>query len=213
VWTRSRRRGLVEKFVSLQAEISVIAAAARRRRCRVRAVRESAQQSHPRSWTTARLPIPAGVAARAREIAARFCEALDYVGILCVEVLRHDRRRLCSSTSSRRVHTTRASSPLMPRSPVSSSSRCARSVASSGIDRAAEAGAMANLSATCGQMANRTGRLPAGFPDVKLHLYGKSQPRPGRRWDISRPRAHRRRGAEISSVAARDALLSSVGHP
>ena len=36
-------------------------------------------------------------------------------------------------------------------------------------------------SATSGQMASPTGPPPPRFPDVKIHLYGKTGPRPGRK--------------------------------
>ena len=55
-----------------------------RRGRRVSAVREPAQQSHSRRHHCAGA-IPAPVAARAREIARAILEAMEYVGVLCVE--------------------------------------------------------------------------------------------------------------------------------
>jgi 5-(carboxyamino)imidazole ribonucleotide synthase len=67
-------------------------------------------------------------------------------------------------------------------------------------------------------MANLLGDLWAGgepnwaaacrFPDVKLHLYGKTQPRPGRKMGHLIATARSVAEAQDIVVAARDALLS-----
>jgi 5-(carboxyamino)imidazole ribonucleotide synthase len=46
------------------------------------------------------------------------------------------------------------------------------------------------------------------YPDVKLHLYGKTQPRPGRKMGHLTATARTAGEAQDIVVAARDALLS-----
>ena len=87
-----------------------------------------------------------------------------------------------SSTRSRRGRTTPATSRSTRASRASSSSSCAPSAACRSARRSCCAPRRwRTSSAISGPAASRAGRTPAPCPGVALHLYGKKEPRPGRK--------------------------------
>ena len=94
--------------------------------------------------------------------------------------VRARQRRSSWSTSWPRGRTTPATSPSTRTSPVSSSSRCAPSAACRWARPQLRPAAMANL---LGDVWARRraplGRRALAIPGVKLHLYGKAEPRAG----------------------------------
>ena len=65
---------------------------------------------------------------------------------------------------------------------------------------------MANLLGDLWEAASRTGRLRSRYPDVKLHLYGKSAPRPGRKMGHLTALAGSASEAKARVIQARAAL-------
>jgi 5-(carboxyamino)imidazole ribonucleotide synthase len=68
--------------------------------------------------------------------------------------------------------------------------------------------AMANLLGDLWMDGEPNWAAACRFPDVKLHLYGKNEPRPGRKMGHLTATARTVTEAQDVVVAARDALLS-----
>jgi len=199
---------LVEKFVSLQAEISVIAARGVDGAIAEYAPFENRHSNHILDVTTAPAAIPAHVAARAREIARAILDALDYVGILCVEFFVTTDGDLLVNELAPRPHN---SGHLTFDAAVTSQFEqqvraiCGLPLGSTELLKPA---AMANLLGDLWADGEPNWAAACRFPDVKLHLYGKSQPRPGRKMGHLTATARTVVEAQDIVVAARDALLS-----
>jgi 5-(carboxyamino)imidazole ribonucleotide synthase len=202
------REALVEKFVSLQAEISVIAARGLDGIVAEYPPFENRHSNHILDVTTAPALIPAPVATRAREIARAILEAMDYVGVLCVEFFVTTDGELLVNELAPRPHN---SGHLTFDAAVTSQFEqqvraiCGLPLGSTELLKPA---AMANLLGDLWAEGEPNWAAACRFPDVKLHLYGKTQPRPGRKMGLLTATARSVAEAQDIVVAARDALLS-----
>ena len=175
------REVLVERFVSLQAEISVIAARGLDGMVAEYPPFENRHSNHILDVTTAPALIPAAIAARAREIARAILEALDYIGLLCVEFFVTTDGDLLVNELAPRPHN---SGHLTFDAAVTSQFEqqvraiCGLPLGSTELLRPA---AMANLLGDLWAEGEPNWAAACRFPDVKLHLYGKTQPRAGRK--------------------------------
>ena len=202
------REVLVEKFVSLQAEISVIAARGLDGTVAEYPPFENRHSNHILDVTTAPALIPAAIAARAREIARAILEALDYIGLLCVEFFVTTDGDLLVNELAPRPHN---SGHLTFDAAVTSQFEqqvraiCGLPLGSTELLRPA---AMANLLGDLWAEGEPNWAAACRFPDVKLHLYGKTQPRAGRKMGHLTATARTVEEAQELVIAARDALLS-----
>jgi len=209
VWTALKgSEVLVEKFVSLQAEISVIAARGLDGAVAEYPPFENRHSNHILDVTTAPAAVPPATALRAREIARAILEALDYVGILCVEFFVTTDGELLVNELAPRPHN---SGHLTFDAAVTSQFEqqvraiCGLPLGSTELLKPA---AMANLLGDLWSEGEPNWAAACRFPDVKLHLYGKSAPRPGRKMGHLTATARTVAEAQDIVVAARDALLS-----
>jgi 5-(carboxyamino)imidazole ribonucleotide synthase len=86
IWTAiGHQEAVVEKFVSLQAEISIVAARGVAGEIAVYAPFENRHRNHILDLTTVPAAISPAAAKQAAEIARTVLEELQYVGVLCVE--------------------------------------------------------------------------------------------------------------------------------
>jgi len=199
---------LVEKFVSLQAEISVIAARGLDGTVVEYPPFENRHRNHILDVTTAPALIPDALAARAREISRAILHALEYVGVLCVEFFVTTDGELLVNELAPRPHN---SGHLTFDAAVTSQFEqqvraiCGLPLGSTELMRPA---AMANLLGELWAEGEPNWAAACRFPDVKLHLYGKTQPRPGRKMGHLTATARTVQEAQDVVVAARDALLS-----
>jgi 5-(carboxyamino)imidazole ribonucleotide synthase len=199
---------LVEKFVSLQAEISVIAARGLDGAVAEYPPFENRHSNHILDVTTAPAAVSAPVAVRARTIARALLEAMDYVGVLCVEFFVTTGGELLVNELAPRPHN---SGHLTFDAAVTSQFEqqvraiCGLPLGSTELLRPA---AMANLLGDLWADGEPNWAAACSFPDVKLHLYGKNQPRPGRKMGHLTATARTVADAQDIVVAARDALLS-----
>jgi 5-(carboxyamino)imidazole ribonucleotide synthase len=208
VWTALKGgEVLVEKFVSLQAEISVIAARGLDGMVVEYPPFENRHSNHILDVTTAPALIPAPVAVRAREIARAILAAMDYVGLLCVEFFVTTDGNLLVNELAPRPHN---SGHLTFDAAVTSQFEqqvraiCGLPLGSTELLKPA---AMANLLGDLWAEGEPNWAAACRFPDVKLHLYGKTQPRPGRKMGHLTATARTVQEAQELVVAARDALL------
>ena len=202
------REVLVERFVSLQAEISVIAARGLDGMVAEYPPFENRHSNHILDVTTAPALIPAAIAARAREIARAILEALDYIGLLCVEFFVTTDGDLLVNELAPRPHN---SGHLTFDAAVTSQFEqqvraiCGLPLGSTELLRPA---AMANLLGDLWAEGEPNWAAACRFPDVKLHLYGKTQPRAGRKMGHLTATARTVEEAHELVIAARNALLS-----
>jgi 5-(carboxyamino)imidazole ribonucleotide synthase len=173
--------GIFEAFVDFEKEISVVAARTLRGEVSAFPVFENTHARHILDVTFAPAALPPRLAAEARDLAGGILEALDVVGLLTVELFVTRDGRLLVNELAPRTHN---SGHLT-------------------LDACATSQFEQQLRAVCGlplgstelrqpaAMANLLGHLWAGGepdwtaaladPGVKLHLYGKAEPRPGRK--------------------------------
>jgi 5-(carboxyamino)imidazole ribonucleotide synthase len=201
------QEAVVEKFVALQAEISIVAARGLDGAVVAYVPFENRHRHHILDLTTAPALVPQSVAARAGEITRAILEELQYVGVLCVEFFVSTDGELLVNELAPRPHN---SGHLTFDAAVTSQFEqqvraiCGLPLGSPELLRPA---AMANLLGDLWVDATPNWAAACRFPDVKLHLYGKEQPRPGRKMGHLTAIAQTVQEAQDRVIAARDALL------
>jgi 5-(carboxyamino)imidazole ribonucleotide synthase len=208
IWTAiGHQEAVVERFVSLQAEISVIAARGIDGDIREYPLFENRHANHILDVTTAPASVPPAVATQASEITRTILEELQYVGVLCVEFFLSTEGDLLVNELAPRPHN---SGHLTFDAAVTSQFEqqvraiCGLSLGSTELMRPA---AMANLLGDLWEDGEPNWAAAARFPDVKLHVYGKSSPRPGRKMGHLTATGKTVQEAQDRVVSARDALL------
>ncbi len=208
VWTAlGHQEAVVEKFIDLQAEISIVAARGLDGAMTEYPVFENRHRNHILDVTTAPAAIPAAVAARAREITRAILTQLQYVGVLCVEFfLSTDGELLVNEIAPRPHNSGHLTFDAAVTSQFEQQVRaiCGLPLGSTELLKPA---AMANLLGDLWSDAEPNWAAACRFPEVKLHLYGKSNPRPGRKMGHLTAMAASVQEAQDRVVAARDALL------
>jgi 5-(carboxyamino)imidazole ribonucleotide synthase len=201
------QEAIVEKFISLQAEISVIAARALDGTIAEYQPFENRHRNHILDLTTAPALVPESTAARAGEITRAILNELQYVGVLCVEFFVSTDGELLVNELAPRPHN---SGHLTVDAAVTSQFEqqvraiCGLPLGSPELLRPA---AMANLLGDLWVDGTPNWAAACRFPDVKLHLYGKDQPRPGRKMGHLTAIGRGVQEAQDRVIAARDALL------
>jgi 5-(carboxyamino)imidazole ribonucleotide synthase len=208
---------VLEQFIAFDREVSVVAARGADGRCVDWGVIENSHVNHILDVSKAPARVSPKVERQAREIAHAVLEALDVIGVLCVEFFVEPGGRLLINELAPRPHN---SGHLT-------------------VDASATSQFEQQLRAVCGlplgstallrpaAMANLLGDLWAdGEPDwiaaltsseVKLHLYGKLAPRPGRKMGHLTALAPSPNGtaeaALFSVTCAREYLTRTLVHP
>ena len=201
------QEAVVEKFISLQAEISIIAVRGLDGAIVEYPAFENRHRNHILDLTTAPASVPPAIAARAIEITRAILKALQYVGVLCVEFFVSTENELLVNELAPRPHN---SGHLTFDAAVTSQFEqqvraiCGLPLGSTELMRPA---AMANLLGDLWADATPNWAAACRFPDVKLHLYGKEQPRAGRKMGHLTATGKTVMEAQERVIAARDALL------
>jgi 5-(carboxyamino)imidazole ribonucleotide synthase len=182
IWTAiGHQEAVVEKFISLQAEISVIAARGLDGGVVEYPAFENRHRNHILDLTTAPALIPAAVASDAREITRAILTELQYVGVLCVEFfLSTDGELLVNELAPRPHNSFHATERACVTSQFEQHVRsvCGLPLGSTEIvTPAAIVNLLGDLWADGPPLFERALRLPG----VRLHLYGKKGARPGRK--------------------------------
>jgi 5-(carboxyamino)imidazole ribonucleotide synthase len=208
VWTAiGHQEAVVEKFISLQAEISIVAARGADRSVVLYPPFENRHQNHILDLTTVPAAIAPAMAAKAAEMTRTILEELQYVGVLCVEFFVSTDGDLLVNELAPRPHN---SGHLTVDAAVTSQFEqqvravCGLPLGSPEVPRPA---AMANLLGDLWVDGEPNWAAACRFPDVKLHLYGKSDPRPGRKMGHLTAAGRTAGEAQERVIAARDALL------
>jgi 5-(carboxyamino)imidazole ribonucleotide synthase len=208
IWTAiGHQEAIVEKLVGLQAEISVIAARALDGDIAEYVPFENRHRDHILDLTTCPAAISEPLGKRAIDITRAILEELQYVGLLCVEFFVTTDGELLVNELAPRPHN---SGHLTFDAAVTSQFEqqvraiCGLPLGSTDLLRPA---AMTNLLGDLWADGEPNWAAALRSRDVKLHLYGKSEPRPGRKMGHITAMGRTVAEAQELAIAARDALL------
>jgi len=175
------QEALLEAFVDFEREVSVVAARGLDGAFAHYGVIENAHRNHILDVSLAPSALPPALAAEAVEVARGILDALNVVGVLCVEFFVTRAGTLLVNELAPRPHN---SGHLTIDACVTSQFEqqlravCGLPLGSTEQLRPA---AMANLLGDLWQAGEPDWAAASAFPTVKLHLYGKQQARAGRK--------------------------------
>jgi 5-(carboxyamino)imidazole ribonucleotide synthase len=175
------QEAILEAFVDFDREVSVVAARGLDGAFTHYGVIENAHRHHILDVSIAPATVAAKIAREAVEIARSILEALDVVGVLCVEFfLTRDGKLLVNELAPRPHNSGHLTFDACVTSQFEQQLRavCGLPLGSAEQYRPA---AMANLLGDLWQGGEPNWAAACAFPGVKLHLYGKLVPRPGRK--------------------------------
>jgi len=201
-----RREAILEAFVDLEREISVIGARGVSGEWSHFGPIENAHAHHILDVSVAPASVSADVAATAIDATRRVMDALDYVGILCIEFfVARDGRLLVNELAPRPHNSGHLTFDACRTSQFEQQLRaiCGLPLGSPELLQPA---AMANLLGDLWDRGKPDWAAALALGDVKLHLYGKSTPRRGRKMGHITALAATPAQAKARVLAARDAL-------
>lgn len=172
---------VVEAFVDFERELSVVAARGLDGDFAHWGIVENRHVRHILDLTLAPASIPEALAAAAVEIARGVLAALDVVGVLCVELFATRDGRLLVNELAPRPHN--SGHWTIDGATTSQFEQQLRAVCGLplGSTRQHRPAAMANLLGDLWADREPDWSAALAVPDVHLHLYGKADPRPGRK--------------------------------
>lgn len=176
-----RTPAVLEALIAFEKEISVVAARGADGAYADWGVIENRHRNHILDISIAPAAVSDAVVRRARELTRAVLEELDVVGVLCVEFFVEPGGRLLINELAPRPHN---SGHLTFDASVTSQFEqqlravCGLPLGSTELLRPA---AMANLLGDIWNHGEPNWLSALAHPDVKLHLYGKLSPRPGRK--------------------------------
>ena len=176
-----RQEAVLEAFVDFEREISVVAARAANGEFVHYNAAENQHCRHIWDISVAPARITGSVATEAFEMTHCVLDKLGVVGVLCVEFfVTRDGKLLINELAPRPHNSGHLTVDACVTSQFEQQLRavCGLPLGSTGMHRPA---AMANLLGDLWQNGEPDWPAACSFPDVKLHLYGKMEPRPGRK--------------------------------
>ena len=203
------RELILESFVDFACELSVVAARGMDGAFTHWGVIENIHRNHILDLSIAPAQIEPKIWSEAIEIARAVLEKLDVIGVLCVEFFLTGKGELLINELAPRPHN---SGHLTFDACVTSQFEqqlravCGLPLGSTELLRPA---AMANLLGDLWQDGEPNWIAAAAFPEVKLHLYGKLSPKPGRKMGHLTAMAETPQAAADLVCASRQALKSS----
>ena len=201
-----RQESVLEAFVDFEREVSVVAARGLDGSFAHFGVIENEHRRHILDLSIAPAAVSPRVGKEAVDIAHGILKALDVVGVLCVEMfLTRDLRLLVNELAPRPHNSGHLTFDACVTSQFEQQLRAITglSLGSTALLRPA---AMANLLGDLWQHGAPDWAAACRFPHVKLHLYGKAEPRPGRKMGHLTALARTPREAVERVVGARRAL-------
>jgi len=181
IWTAlGTKSAILEAFIPFEREISVIAAPSADGHVECYDVTENEHRDHILKVSRAPAAIPDNLAAEARSIAEKIAGALDYVGVLAVEMFvlnDRDGPRVLVNEIAPRVHN--SGHWTLDGATISQFEQHVRAIAGWPLGRPVRHGHVT--------MTNLIGDEINGYeawlsvPGATVHLYGKGRPRPGRK--------------------------------
>ena len=207
VWPRfAGREAVLESFIDFECEISVVAARGMDGQIVTYGPMQNSHTNHILDVSAAPAMVSPQVAAGAIDIARQVMQRLDVVGVLCVEFFVDRQDRLLVNELAPRPHN---SGHLT----IDACTTCqfeqqVRAVCGLplGSPRQHRPAAMANLLGDLWSAGPPRWEAALAQSDVKLHLYGKAEPRPGRKMGHLTALAETAAEAARQVTAARAAL-------
>jgi 5-(carboxyamino)imidazole ribonucleotide synthase len=208
--TLGTARAVLEELVDFNCELSVVSARTENGRFQAFPPIRNCHRNHILDISVS----PSGLGERlekeAMEIAREVMEQLQAVGVLCVEFfLRSDGQLLVNEIAPRPHNSGHLT--------IDAHSTCqfeqqVRAVCGLplGSTRQRQAAAMVNLLGDCWQSGEPAWDQCLDFPDLRLHLYGKAEPRPGRKMGHLVALADSAEQAVLQGVAARRLLRQEM---
>jgi 5-(carboxyamino)imidazole ribonucleotide synthase len=202
---------LLERLVPLALELSVVAARGVDGAVRTFPVFENAHADHVLDVTVVPARVSAALAARAEALAVRVAEALGLEGLACVECFLDEAGELLINEIAPRPHNSGHVS--LEACETDQFEQQLRAVCGLPLGSTAlrSPGAMANLLGDLWQSGTPAWSRVLARPGLHLHLYGKREPRPGRKMGHLTQLAADPDAAERGVRAARAALRSQPG--
>ena len=209
IWTAiGHQEAVIERFISLQTEISVIGARGIDGEIAQYVPFENRHREHILDVTTVPASVSSAIGARAGEITRAILEELQYVGVLCVEFfVDTDNELLVNEIAPRPHNSGHLTFDAAVTSQFEQQVRAICGLPLGSTELLGKAAAMANLLGDLWEEAEPNWAAAARFGDVKLHLYGKTEPRRGRKMGHMTAVGRTADEALDRVVSARDALL------
>jgi 5-(carboxyamino)imidazole ribonucleotide synthase len=201
------QEAVVEKFVNLQTEMSVVAARGLDGEIVQYPAFENRHRDHILDLTTAPAQAPDALLRRAAEITKTILDELQYVGVLCVEFfVTTDGELLVNELAPRPHNSGHLTIDACTTSQFEQQVRavCGLPLGSTSLMRPA---AMVNLLGELWCDGEPNWAAACQVPDVRVHLYGKEEPRPGRKMGHITSTGSTVEEAQDRAIMARDALL------
>jgi 5-(carboxyamino)imidazole ribonucleotide synthase len=172
---------VLEKFITFEREISVLVARGIDGAITTWPVCENEHANHILDITYCPARIPEEIATRARELAHKVAVALELVGVLAVEMFLLASGEIVINELAPRPHNSGHFS--FDASVTSQFEQQVRAVCGLplGSTESLRPAAMANLLGDIWSGGEPNWASALELPDVKLHLYGKATPKPGRK--------------------------------
>ena len=205
-----RREAVLEAFVDLEREISVIGARGVVGEWSHFGPIENAHARHILDVSVAPADVPDTTAALAVDVTRRVMDALDFIGILCIEFfVARDGRLLVNELAPRPHNSGHLTFDACRTSQFEQQLRAVCGLPLGSPDMLQPAAAMANLLGDIWEAGEPDWAAALAMSDVKLHLYGKSFPRPGRKMGHLTVLADSPAAAKERVLLARRALIKS----
>ncbi len=179
--TIGRQEAVLEAFIDFEREISVVAARGEDGQFVHYGAIENQHSRHILDLSIAPARVLADVANEAVEIARCVLERLGVVGVLCVEFfVTRDGKLMINELAPRPHNSGHLTVDACVTSQFEQQLRavCGLPLGSTAMHRPA---AMANILGDLWSNGEPDWRAACAYPDVKLHLYGKLEPRPARK--------------------------------
>jgi 5-(carboxyamino)imidazole ribonucleotide synthase len=204
---------ILERFVDFERELSVVAARGADGSMAVYDLFENRHRRHILDLTVAPAPVPAAVAREARRIAEAVIEALDLVGVICIELFLAADGRLLINELAPRPHN--SGHLTIEASPASQFEQQVRALCGLplGAPKLLAPAAMANLLGDLWAAGEPDWAAACAVPGVALHLYGKAEARPGRKMGHLTALGADPAEARRRVLAARRALAPGLAEP
>jgi len=203
------REHVYEAFVEFEREVSVVAARGPEGAYGDWGVVENTHRNHILDLSVAPADVPTGVRRDAGEIARGILDQLEVVGVLCVEFFLTRAGKLLVNELAPRPHN--SGHFTIDASVTSQFEQQCRAACGLplGSTRIRQPSAMANLLGDVWEQGEPNWAAALALPGVKLHLYGKSEARPGRKMGHLTALADTPAEAAKLALRARELLTSS----
>ena len=200
---------ILEAFIDLELEISVIGARGVSGDVSHFGPIENEHQRHILDVSVLPARVSPRVAAEAVATTIAVMEALDYVGILCIEFfLARDGRLMINELAPRPHNSGHLTIDACRTSQFEQQLRAICGLPLGSPDLLQPAAAMANLLGDLWHRGEPNWVAALALPDIKLHLYGKREPRPGRKMGHLTSLAVTPAEAQARVLQARDLLMT-----